>query len=80
MELAVLRNLGQLRSQVRLLNLKKADFLLLGKVLGGQRSGTELEKLELNLARYTEFNRKGLYRYINEKRSVKGGVPLLANR
>lgn len=45
-----------------------------------QSSGTELAKLELNLARYAKNNRMGLYRFINQKRRLKGGVPLLMNR
>ncbi|KAJ7405827.1 hypothetical protein BTVI_67574 [Pitangus sulphuratus] len=36
-------------------------------------------KLELNLAREAKNNRKGFYRYVNQKQKVKEGVTLLIN-
>lgn len=39
----------------------------------------KVTKLELNLARDTENNGKGFYRYVNKKKKVKEGVPPLIN-
>ncbi|KFQ36182.1 hypothetical protein N331_00749, partial [Merops nubicus] len=36
-------------------------------------------QLELNVARDVKENRKGFYRYINQKRKVKEGIPSLRN-
>ena len=42
--------------------------------------GRAKTRLELNLARRAKNNKKGFYRYVNEKKKVKESVPLLTNK
>ncbi|KAK4826871.1 hypothetical protein QYF61_011990 [Mycteria americana] len=75
-EFTVLRDMGQVRSLVRTLNFRKAKFQLL-KEDGVRKAKVQLE---LNWARAAKNNKKGFYRYINQKRKVKESVPPLMNK
>ncbi|KAK4806236.1 hypothetical protein QYF61_013380 [Mycteria americana] len=75
-EFTVLRDMGQARSIVRTLNFRKANFQLFKE--DGVRKAKG--RLELNLARDAKNNKKGFYRYINQKRKVKESVPPLMNK
>ncbi|KAK4816568.1 hypothetical protein QYF61_017958 [Mycteria americana] len=90
-EFTSLRDMGQASTIVRTLNFRKANFQLFKESVTWEeyRDAARLcrdrvrkakAQLELNLARDAKNNKKGFYRYINQKRKVKESVPPLMNK
>ncbi|KAK4815748.1 hypothetical protein QYF61_006786 [Mycteria americana] len=71
-EFAVLRDMGQVKSKVRTLNFRKANFQLF-KEDGVRKAKAQLE---LNFARDAKNNKKGFYRYVSQTKKVKESIPL----